>query len=129
MAGVSLPVWRREDLCCVPGAAALGYRISVPEMRGCQGLADDRWSLVLFRLRAQGVSYGGHGLRPQPNPASAVVCRGVVHDQSETRSKRTRASAVTGAGKLSNSMDDLAEAAHGHGSARARSFVRSRRGR
>src|ERR1019366_2488864 len=44
MAGVSLPVWRREDLCCVPGAAALGYRISLPEMRGCQGLADGRWS-------------------------------------------------------------------------------------
>ena len=129
VAGVSLLVCRREDLCCVPGAVALGRRISVPEMRGCQGLADDRWALVVFRMRAQGVGHSGHGLRPQPNPASAVVCRGVVHDQSEARSKRTWASTVTGSGKLSNSMDDLAEAAHGHGSAWARSFVRSGRGR
>src|ERR1039457_6964650 len=95
-------------------------------MRGCQGLADGRWALVLFWMRAQGVGHSGYGLRPQPNPASAVVCRGVVHDQSETRSKRTWASTVTGAGKLSNSMDNLAEAAHGHGSAWARSFVRGR---
>src|ERR1017187_6186482 len=72
---------------------------------------------------AQGVGHGMHDLRPQPNPASTMVCRGLVHNQSETRSKRTRASAVTGTWKLSNSMDDLAEAAHGHGSSRARSSV------
>ena len=46
-----------------------------------------------------------------------MVCRSLVHDQPEAWSQRARPTALAGTGKLSNRMDHLAEAAHGHGAA------------
>jgi hypothetical protein len=111
LAGVSLLVCRRAGMCCVPGTVAVDHRLPLPKVRGCKKLADGGWALVLFRMWAQGVGDGGHGLRPQPYPAPGMVCRGLVHDQPEAWGKRARPAAVAGAGKLSNRMDHVAEAA------------------
>ena len=97
----------------------MGDRGALPKVRGGKWLADGRWALVLFGLRSQSVCQGRDDLGPQSDFTPRMVCRSLVHDQSEAWSQRTRPTAIIGVGELSNRLDHLAEVAHSHGAARA----------
>src|ERR1039458_9702837 len=62
MAGVSLPVWRREDLCCVPGATRSEEHTSeLQSLRHlvCRLLLEKKTVTMLPRIRA-GLQHGSH---------------------------------------------------------------------
>jgi hypothetical protein len=65
----------------------------VPEMRGCQGLADDRWALVLLKMWAQGVGYGGYPNRPNVGAYIGTI----VHSAAELIIKSMVAAQVSSA--------------------------------
>ena len=100
---------------------ALARRVRLPSVRRGRGtLGDGAGRAHVYGVQRGNLADSRHGVPGHPQAVADVVSGDVVHHQPEERGERLGPAASAGPGQLRDGLDLAAQAAQGHGAARAR---------
>src|ERR1051326_479279 len=100
----------------------------MPAMWPFRWLAGEPWSDRLYGLPSSSFGVGWNNFSGHTQAAANVVSGDLACDQPKKWRQRHQRAGAIGAGKLSDGLDLVAQAASSHGAARPRSIARARRG-
>jgi len=120
-ARIRTTIWNRESMCRVLVSASLAGRLSVSALRIRGSMGYETRFVPLCSLSLTNLRYRWYDFSGQQEASATLVSCHLASDQSEIWNKRNGFATYAWFGKLSHSLDLVAQTPAGYGTTGARS--------